>query len=70
MSLLAKAGVAYWLILTAVLLAPNPFEAAGRHEPRVRKSYETSPVRPTARGEGSSPTEPVFIEGIEITERG
>ena len=29
-----------------------------------------TPVQPTARGEVSSPTEPLFIESIEITERG
>ena len=29
-----------------------------------------APVQPTARGEVSSPTEPLFIESIEITERG
>ena len=30
----------------------------------------TAPVRPSSRGEVSSPTEPLFIERIEITERG
>jgi peptidylprolyl isomerase len=29
-----------------------------------------TPVRPSPRGEVSSPTEPLFIEGIEITKRG